>query len=251
MTGLSAPVSRCRRICRRTAVLRWSSARSRAIASTVTSHGPQSEQSSCTASVKDCLDAVRPQKRHLAISESLTRFTRSPLLTAGVFGGRRHACHARNGFLKNLTMPEVPATREILQPTLTRGLAAVTVRADGSVNLPRPAKHRALDSLTFRLPLLRPRERPPAEPFDGAPLRAAGWQPGERPEASRVHGPVDHLDRQRRLGLDAHGLRDLALEPVVRGLEGRNAVGRLRYVAPNIAHAFSSATHHFAPRAAL
>ena len=110
-SGLSAPESRCRRICRRTAFLRFSSARRRAIASTVTSHGPQSEQSSCTASAKDCLDAVRPQKRHLAISESLTRFTRSPLLTAGVFGGRRHACHARSGLLKNPAMPEVHATR--------------------------------------------------------------------------------------------------------------------------------------------
>ena len=105
-SGLSAPVSRCRRTCRRTASLRFTSARSRPITSTVTSHGPQSEQSSCTVAPQGRTDAVRPQKRQTAINESLTRLTRSPLLTA--FGG---AGRAALSLLKNLAIPEVHATR--------------------------------------------------------------------------------------------------------------------------------------------
>lgn len=114
-SGLSAPLSRCRRICRRTASLRFSSARRRPSASTVISHGPQAEQSICTVAARDRLDAVRPQKRHAAISESLTRLTRSPLLAALEGAGRtregRRACHAPHGLLKNAVIREIQATR--------------------------------------------------------------------------------------------------------------------------------------------
>src|ERR1035438_962690 len=106
-SGLSAPEARCRRTCRRTASLRFPSARGRPIASTVTSHAPQAEQSSCTAASKDRTDAVRPQKRHLVISAALTRLTRSPLLT--VFEGA--GCRAPRRRLKNPAMPEIQGTR--------------------------------------------------------------------------------------------------------------------------------------------
>jgi hypothetical protein len=49
------------------------------------------------------MDAVLPQKRHTAISESLTRLTRSPLLT-GLEGAGR--------LLKSATILEIHATRE-------------------------------------------------------------------------------------------------------------------------------------------
>lgn len=127
-SGLSAPESRCRRTCRRTASLRFASARRRRITSTVTSHGPQSEQSSCTVAAKGRTDPVRPQKRHKAITESLTRLIRSPLLTAGPFEGRRHACHAPLGFLKNPAMPEIHATRGSYSRRL-RGAYGITLAA--------------------------------------------------------------------------------------------------------------------------
>ncbi len=72
------------------------------MASTVTSHAPQVEQSSCTVDVRDRMDAVRPQKRQTAISESLTRLTRSPLLL--LEGAGR--------FLKNPAIREIHPTRE-------------------------------------------------------------------------------------------------------------------------------------------
>jgi hypothetical protein len=108
-SGLSAPVSWCRRICRRTAFLRFSSARRRTIASTVISHGPQSEQSRCTAAPRDRIDAVRPQKIHTAISGLLTCLTRSPLLTA-LEGAGFTAPRAPRRLLKNPTMLEIHAT---------------------------------------------------------------------------------------------------------------------------------------------
>ena len=117
-SGLSAPVSRCRRTCRRTASLRFASARRRPITSTVTSHGPQSEQSSCTVAAKGRTDPVRPQKRHTAINESLTRLTRSPLLTA--FGG---AGRISPSLLKNVAIPEVHATRGSYSRRLRRALS--------------------------------------------------------------------------------------------------------------------------------
>ena len=128
-SGLSAPVSRCRRSCRKTAFLRFSSARRRPIASTVTSHGPQDEQSSSSFAAKGRRDAVRPQKRHTTISESLTRRTRSPLRTGPERAGRaaaprarRHAFHAPHELLKNPARPEVHATRgSYSRPSGSRG----------------------------------------------------------------------------------------------------------------------------------
>lgn len=108
-SGLSAPFSRCRRTCRRTAVRRLSSARRRRNASGVTSHAPQAEQSSCTFTSKARKDAVRPQKRHTTISASLTRLIRSPLLA--LEGGGCFAPAPRMP-LKNPPMLESHATPE-------------------------------------------------------------------------------------------------------------------------------------------
>jgi len=72
MSGLSTPLSSCRRIAARTAAFACASARSRPIAPTVISYDPQAEQSSCTAAVTDRKGAVRPQKMHAAVRVEFT-----------------------------------------------------------------------------------------------------------------------------------------------------------------------------------
>src|ERR1017187_9875857 len=57
------------------------------------------------------------------------------------------------------------------------------------------------------------------------------FRPSSRPQHGELNVAVEDVDRQCRLALDVHRLRNLALKTVGRAIEGRDTVCRFGQVA--------------------